>query len=177
MSWFRLPVQRPVATSMLFAAIVLLGVIAGLATPGIVLGIRAYEETTTDIVTRAKLRHAVERMARELREVRYNTVAEAYDLVLTANTATFTKLDRDGTTPIQVTIDGSSANVMLAYDTNPNVNALLVDQATSCTFTGYQADGTTVTVDPAQIGFVEVNLTLQTTAYVQRARVSLRNKP
>lgn len=155
-------------------AIVLIGILAAASLPVIFSGVRTYQDTTVSLVTLSKLRYATERMAREIREIRRNTVTPSnYDIsTWTAGTLAFVK--RDGTT---VTITAAAPNVTLGYSA-PAVTSTLTDQVSSLTFNYYQIDGTTAATSIANMAFVQISLTLiqDGAPFTQRTRVALRNQ-
>lgn len=158
--------------------IVLLGILAMAAMPVITGGITAYATTTTSLNTLTKLRYATERMAREIREVRRNTVTPAnYDITTNISTGTSTALVFTKADGNQVSLGLSGSNVTLAYST-PAVSATLTDQASGLTFRYYQSDGTTAASSVSNVAFVDIQLDLVETGstITQRTRVALRNQ-
>lgn len=157
-------------------AIVLVGILAAASLPVIFSGVRTYQDTTVSLVTLSKLRYATERMAREIREIRRNTVTPSnYDISTWANgSGTLAFVKRDGTT---VTITAAAPNVTLGYS-SPAVTSTLTDQLSSLTFNYYQIDGTTAATSIANMAFVQISLTLiqDGAPFTQRTRVALRNQ-
>lgn len=165
------------------ATIVLVGILAAAVTPMLVNGLRAFEATAKSLTTLSKLRYASERMAREIREVRRNLVTPTNYDITTRNATNFVFINDDGVT---VTLNATALPlVRMTYSATPAVsNITLTDQVSAFTFTYYCQDGVlegTGTCNPmtnANIGFVDINLTLTQDggSYQQRTRVALRNK-
>lgn len=160
--------------------ILLLGMLAGAAAMAINHGARASLESTTRTDTLSKLRLAVERFAREVRQVRRNPGAPTnYDFITrTANNLSFRRLANDGTTVLTVNLSIAVPQITLGYN-NPPGNPLLVNQVSAASFSYLQADGVSPATSNANVAFVEFALTLNDNfgnSYAERVRVSLRNK-
>jgi len=154
--------------------IVVLGVLAAATTPMFVNSMRAYDINQTNLVTLSKLRYATERIAREIREVRYTGANYAIG-PMTSTALSFTKNDAANTV---VTITAAPPGVTLGYSA-PAMSATLTDQVTTLQFAYYQADGVTTTASNVNVAYVQVTLTLQdpnSGAYQQQTRIALRNK-
>jgi hypothetical protein len=125
-------------------------------------------QTSADLTTVSQLRYATERIAREVREIRYT--GGAYSVTATnATNLAFTK--NNGTA---VTIAFAAPNITVNYAGTGVAN--LSNQATALQFT-YTNVNPAVTTSPS---FVDVQLTLQNpttgATYTQRTRVDLRNR-
>lgn len=155
------------------AVIVIMGVLMALAAPLLAPGLAAYETTADSVSIQGKGRYAIERIARELREVRRNPVTPAnFDfLVMGASQVQFVKLDGE-----TVTISGNALpDLTLAYASVGQ--SRLADDVTAVEFKYYQTDGVTETALPAEAVFVHVRLTLGSgsVTHEERTRVALRN--
>lgn len=157
--------------------IVVLGIIAAVGAPLLAGSMQVFSVAAPEIDTLSKGRYAMERIARELRDVSHN--GTAYNLTLAANSASFTRTD--GTV---VTL--TAAPPVLSIDYNGGGAVTLVDQlpAGGASFGGFAVDGTTATTNAAQIAFVQVNLTLErnpgvagTNTVAYQTRVLLRSRP
>lgn len=164
----------------LIMVIMVLGVLAATSIPLLTNSFRTYETNQTNLVTLSKLRYATERMAREIREVRYT--AGAYDIVMGATTLQFTKNDAAGTV---VTITSAPPSVTLTYSVPlPAMTATLTDQVQvlptgGLQFLYYDINNNTAGVTPANVAYVDVDLTLtdpNSGAAQQRTRIALRNR-
>ena len=84
----------------LIISLVILALVGSVAGYGLVNGTLAFSSSADAVHTHGKLRYASERMAREIREIRRNTVTPAqYDIsTMTASTLAFTKRDGTGVT-------------------------------------------------------------------------------
>jgi len=149
----------------------LLGAAAGYGLTG---GALAYSGNADALHTLGKLRYASERMAREVREIRRNSVTPAnYDITtMTGTTLAFTR--SDGTA---VTLTGTPPLLTLAYST-PAGTHTLTDEVGSLAFGYYRADGSTPATGTADVAFIEFDLVLARNgnSYPQRTRVALRNR-
>ena len=153
--------------------IVILGILAAATTPLLTNSFRAYETNQSNMVTLSKLRYATERIARELREVRFN--GTNYQIAtMTASSVSFTKNDAANTV---VTITSAGTVATLQYST-PAISATLTDQVTTLQFQYFDiADA--ATTSNANVAYIDVELTLNdpnSGAAVQRTRIALRNR-
>jgi len=154
-------------------SIVVLGVLAAVTAPVISTSMRGYVESDATLTTLSKARYATERIARELREVQYNTGAGIFSFTaMGANNVTFTKWN--GTT---VTLNVAGTNVNLRY-APPNVTAPLTDELGALTLTYLDANGV-AGATAATVRAIDVSLTLTNrgATHTQRVRVGLRNQP
>jgi MSHA biogenesis protein MshO len=166
--------RRPRGWSLieLVLVIVVLGILAAFVGPLLLSSLRAYDLTSNTVSIYSKMRYAMERMAREIREVRRSPADAAnFDISsMTASTLTFFK--GDGT---QVTVSSGGGNLTLNYV--GTASGTLTDQVSAFTFAYYQQDGTTAATNAANVAFVEFSLTLTlgTNNFANRQRVDLRN--
>jgi MSHA biogenesis protein MshO len=154
--------------------IVVIGILAAATVPLLINSFRAYETNQTNLVTLSKLRYATERMAREIREVRYSGGVYAMNLNTTA--PQFTK--SDGTV---VTITSAPPLATLQYST-PAMTATLTNQVqlapNGLQFDYFDINDSNVGVTTATVAYVDVTLTLtdpNSGAAAQRTRIALRN--
>jgi prepilin-type N-terminal cleavage/methylation domain-containing protein len=154
--------------------IVLLSIMLVFTTPMMLDSFRAYEANQTNLVTLSKLRYATERIAREVREVRYT--GGAYSIgTMNPTTLSFTKNDATSTV---VTINAAAPNVTVQYST-PAMTATLTDQVSSLQFQYCDVADTCTGVTTATVAYVDVALTLtdpNSGPAVQRTRIALRNR-
>jgi MSHA biogenesis protein MshO len=151
--------------------IVLIGILAAVGAPMIAHGMRLSIQTSADLTTVSQLRYATERIAREIREVSFNTGTGNYNITsMTATNLAFTKAN--GTA---VTIAYASPNITVNYAGTGA--ASLSNQATALQFTYVNVSPPVVTTSPS---FVTVQLSLQNpgtgATYTQSTRVNLRNR-
>jgi prepilin-type N-terminal cleavage/methylation domain-containing protein len=157
----------------LIMVIVLVGILAGATVPLLVNSFRAYEANQSNLVTLTKLRYATERMAREIRDMQYT--GGAYTIVMGASTLQFTKIDAT-----VVTITAAPPLATLQYST-PAMSATLTDQVAvnGLQFEYFDINNSSVGVTPANVAYVDVNLTLtdpNSGAAQQRTRIAMRNR-
>src|SRR3989442_4945829 len=161
----------------------IVGILAAFVAPVLTQSLSSYEMTSDNVQMLGNMRYAMERMARELRNMRRDPTNTAnYDIgTMTATSLVFTKADGN-----QVTIDNTtlSSEVKLGYS-SPAATATLTDsvKASGFTLTYCRIDGTTcatssgATVDKSNVAFVQVDMTLTSTNtgdYTSSLRVDLR---
>lgn len=158
----------------LIISLVILGLVGAVAGYGLVNGTLAFNSSADAVHIQSKLRYASERMAREIREIRRDTVtATQYDIsTMTASTLAFTKSDGTG-----VTLNSTPPLVTLAYST-PAGTPTLSNAVSSLGFVYLQADGVTAATGNTDVAFVEFELVLSRAGntYPQHSRVALRNR-
>lgn len=158
----------------LILVIVVLGILAAFAGPVLLNAVRAYDTTQAAIATHAKMRYAVERMAREVREVRRQTTDAAFLDFTSMTAASMAFFKTDGT---QVILNAAGTNVQLSYV--GTAGAVLTDQVQAGSFAvAYlQQDTVTPAATAASISFIQINLALTdgTNVFPGRVRVDLRN--
>lgn len=165
----------------LVMVIVILGILGAFVGPVAYNAIRSYDAVQKSTNTNAKIRYAMERIAREMRDVRRQvTDAAALDIpTMSATSIAFFRTD--GT---RVELRGVSGVVNLGYSivANPafsTLTGMLIDQVQPGSFSlGYlEQGGTTVAGTASSISFVQVSMTLTDGAVTvpARLRVDLRN--
>ncbi len=159
-------------------AIVIVSIVLAATAPIIGNTFQSYVTTRSALDTTSKARLAVERIAREIRDVNFNVGAGAYQFTtMTPTNATFTKTD--GTT---VAIIAIGANLNLSYSTLLVAPPpLLTNDLNALSLQYFQEDGTTTTTNPALVRFVEIGVTLNVpnttgAVHTERTRVALRDK-
>jgi prepilin-type N-terminal cleavage/methylation domain-containing protein len=151
--------------------LVLIGILAAVGAPMIANGMRVATTASTELATVSQLRYATERIAREIREVRFTGGAFSVTTT-TAATFVFTKTDGTG-----VTINYSGTNVTMAYSGGVGTvgTSNLVTQATAFQFTYTNVSPYVAGSSPT----VNVSLTLRNpttgATFTQTTRVVLRN--
>ena len=118
----------------------------------------------------SQARYAMERLVREVREMRYGSLG--YDIT-TMQAANFSFTKKDGTV---VSITSAVPNLNMQY--NPGATSVLTNQLNSVAFAYYDIVGATTT-DKQEVRFIQITLTLRNTVTgttdTQRSRVFLRN--
>jgi prepilin-type N-terminal cleavage/methylation domain-containing protein len=157
----------------LIMVIVILGILAVFVGPVVYNAIRSYDAVQKSTNTNAKLRYAMERIAREMRDIRRQvTDAAALDVPsMTASSMAFVKTD--GT---RVDLNGAGNVVNLAYT---GVAGMLIDQVQAGSFSlaYFEQGGSTIAATASSLAFVQVSMTLADGALLlpARLRVDLRN--
>jgi prepilin-type N-terminal cleavage/methylation domain-containing protein len=155
----------------LVMVIVILGILAAFIGPILFNAMRSYDAGQKGMLTQAKMRYAMERMSRELREIRRQP-ADAANLdvaTMSANTLDFFKTD--GT---RVVLAAAGNQLNLSYS---SITGMLTDQVGSFSLAYFQQNGTTVPATAASIAFVQVSMSLSegTNLFAGRVRVDLKN--
>lgn len=169
----------------LVISIVLIGILATVGSSMIVDSFTTTRMVNADNASTAQARYALERLAREIREIKYDSTGGNY--CITTMTTTPPKLvfyktsgaysSTCSTNVDTVTIDTSGSNLRLGYSST-GVTSNLSNQVSSFSLAYYDiADNTTAST--GAIRFVVITLTVtdptsgQSTS--QRTRVALRN--
>lgn len=156
----------------LIMVMAIIGIVAVFIGPVLLNSVKAYDRTQATVNTYAKMRYAMERMAREIALVRRNPAnTTAFD-VSTMTAASFTFIKEDG---VQVTLTSAGSNANLTYAGTGT--GLLADRVGALSFAYYRHDGATAAANATQLEYVEVSMTISdgATSYANRVRVSLRN--
>jgi prepilin-type N-terminal cleavage/methylation domain-containing protein len=163
----------------LIMVIVILGILAAFVGPVLFNAMRSYDRIQTSVATHAKMRYAMERMARELRDIRRQTTDATFFDIASMSAASMAFFKTDGT---QVIINAAGNQVNLAYVTSTIVAGMLTDQVGSFTLAYFETNATPVDAASlpamaASLSFVEISLTLTegTNLFPARLRVDLRN--
>lgn len=166
-------VQAGVTLIELVIVLVAIATLAAFLYPVLVHALNAYDASSAAFHAATKGRYALERAAREMREVRRNPAdASRYDIgTMTATQFAFTRTDG-----VTVTLACSGANFSAQYS-SPPLTATLSDQLTGCGFAYFQQNGASAATGPADVRFVEASLVLVqgSGTYSNRVRVALRN--
>jgi prepilin-type N-terminal cleavage/methylation domain-containing protein len=156
----------------LVMVIVILGILAAFVGPVLFNAMRSYQGVQAGGETQAKMRYAIERMSRELREIR-RQVTDATFLDVTSMTASGMAFVKTDGTQVIINVVGNQVN--LAYST---LSGMLTDQVGSFSLAYFQQDAITPATTAASISFVEVSMTLSegTNLFPARVRVDLKNR-
>jgi prepilin-type N-terminal cleavage/methylation domain-containing protein len=161
-------------------AIVIVSIVLAASAPLIANTFQSYFSTRNALDATSKARLAVERIAREIRDVNFTAGAYAFSSVnpgITNNT-TFTKTD--GVTT--VTVATALPQVTMGYSSVlAGAGQLLTDDVASLGFQYLREDLTNTGVTAANVRFVEITLTLNVpgttgAVHTERTRVALRDK-
>jgi prepilin-type N-terminal cleavage/methylation domain-containing protein len=156
----------------LVVVILVLGMLAAFIGPVLVSALTAYDMTSGTVSAYAKMRYAMERMEREMRDIR-RSPADTTKYDINAGTLSATNFDFvkwDGTA---VKIDLNGTNVRITYGATAGT---LADKASLLEIKYYRHDGTTETAAVNNIEFVQIRMTLtdKANSYTSRVRVGLR---
>ena len=169
----------------LVISIVLIGILAAVGAEMIADSFTTTRMVNADSASKGQARYALERLAREIREIKYDSSGANY--CITTKTATklvFYKTSGTynstcATNAVTVTINYSNPNLTLQYSSPAAPSTLLSSQASSFTLAYLQSDGVTSTTSNSYIRFVVITLTVTDAtsgqSVVQRTRVALRN--
>jgi prepilin-type N-terminal cleavage/methylation domain-containing protein len=155
----------------LVLVIMILGILAAFVGPVLFNAMRSYQGVQSGVATQAKLRYAVERMSRELREIRRQTTDAAFLDITGMSATSMAFFKTDGT---QVVLSQAGNQVNLAYST---ISGMLTDQVSAFGLTYLQQDAVTAAASARSIAFIEVSLTLAegTNTFPARVRVEAKN--
>jgi prepilin-type N-terminal cleavage/methylation domain-containing protein len=155
----------------LILVIVILGILAVFVGPVLFNAIEAYERTQTSGQTHAKVRYALERMSREIREVaRGATDVRTLQIsTMTENTLAF--VNTQGRT---IVFSRTGNTLAMTYTT---LTGVLVDQIGSFSFAYFQPDATAVAGTSSSLAFVQISLAVSegSAQYASRLRVDIKN--
>jgi prepilin-type N-terminal cleavage/methylation domain-containing protein len=155
----------------LVMVIMILGILAAFVGPVLFNAMRSYDRGQSAMLTQAKMRYAVERLSRELREVRRQTTDAAFPDITSMTATSLAFFKTDGT----LVVLGASGNQLnLSYS---SLTGMLTDQLGAFALTYYQQNATTVAATAASISFVEISMALSegTNLFSSRVRVDLKN--
>lgn len=162
----------------LVITLMIMGVLAAWGSSIISDNFRTVQVLTSTQTSADQVRYAVERVAREIREVKYIDKTTGYAVASTmspaASTMAFTRtisgLD------VLVTVDKAGTDLTLAY--SPAAASLVSRQVTAFTMDFLKLDNTAATL-ATDVRFVVITLTVTDAtsgqAITQRTRVALRN--
>ena len=172
----------------MIVVLVILGIMAAALAPVAQNSLLAYDTTLGDVNVLDKQRYAMERLTREIREVKYvATTGFAFSTSVAAsnNSMAFTRVffDSTGTSTADtvVTIGNTGSAVTLAYSVPSGVGAQVLTDELGATgnlvFSYFKQDGTAATA-LTDVRYVEISLTLihNGNSYPQRTRVELKNR-
>ena len=166
--------QRGVTLLELVIVLVVVAIIVAFVYPVLTQAITAYQDTSAAVSAATKGRYALERIAREIRDVRRSAADDAqFDIAtMTASQMAFTRIDG-----VTVTITGSGTKATLGYST-PAATSDLVDQLTNAAsiFQYLKSDGSGG-AGVGDVRYVEITLMLSQASgtYSNRMRLALRN--
>jgi len=193
----RAPLHKPVRGFTLVELVivmVLLGILGAVGSNMLSDSFTTTHRVNESNASKAEGRYVLERLAREIREVKYLSLGNyCIEQVSGVDTMTPTRfvfdkrsnslsLDRQtcGTDSNRVTVNYSAPNLTLAY-ASPALSATLSNRVAPAGFAlrYFQSDGTTPSSTSATLYFVEISLTLTDATGLQgiqqRMRVALRN--
>lgn len=172
----------------MIVVLVVLGIMAAALAPVAQNSLLAYDATLGDVNVLDKQRYAMERLAREIREVKYDSVtgfAFSTSVAASNNSMAFTRVFYDGsgtaTADTLVTIGNTGSAVTLAYSVPSGIGAQVLTDKLGVTgnlvFSYFKQDGTAATAI-TDVRYVEISLTLSHNGnnYPQRTRVDLKNR-
>jgi prepilin-type N-terminal cleavage/methylation domain-containing protein len=122
-------------------------------------------------------RYAVERLAREIREIKHVNKATGYGIsVMTGSSLVFTRPDN-----VVVTIDVNSSNLTLGYSSPATVSTLATQATLNLQYLALDplSGATPAATGATDVRFVEITLTMTDATsgkkIIERSRVALRN--
>jgi prepilin-type N-terminal cleavage/methylation domain-containing protein len=173
----------------LVVCIVLMGILAAVGANMMSASFTTTRMVDADNGSVGQARYALERLAREIREVKYVSSGVTGNYCINTGTWSATNLQFQktvsgtpsttcGTSDTTVTINNTGSNLSLQYS-SPAVTSLLSSQATLA-LSYLQNDGVTTATSTSNIRFVVISLTVSDTtsglSLAQQTRVALRNQ-
>jgi prepilin-type N-terminal cleavage/methylation domain-containing protein len=164
----------------LIISIVLLGIMAAVGSTMISDTFTTARMVNADNANAGQARYALERLAREIREVKFiSTTGYCLDTWI-ASRLTFKKRNANSTNTDNC--DTETSPVDISYSTPPNLTlggASLTTQVDTFRFDYYLIDGHTTTGSALNVKFIQITLTVKDSisgqSIQQRTRVALRN--
>jgi prepilin-type N-terminal cleavage/methylation domain-containing protein len=167
--------QRGFTLMEFIIVIVVLGILSVVGSSVIVDTFRTTRMVDSSQSAANQARYAMERLAREMREVKYDTATRSYNInsiASGATTASFTNMINN--TARAVVVDLNSGNLRLSYGTP----SILCSNVTAFNLDYRQIDNSAAT-STANVRFVLISLTVRDAvsgqAVSERLRVALRN--
>jgi prepilin-type N-terminal cleavage/methylation domain-containing protein len=170
----------------LIIVVIVIGIMGAALVPVMVASLGAYNATRDDVVVLDKQRYAIERLAREIREVNFTNSTFAFN-VANANAMTFTRqfiydvsgVASSATATVAVGNTGATTGtVTLAYD-NGSANILTdqLDGLTGLSFSYLNQGGSSVAYTSPDLRAIDITLRLRhnNQPYTQTTRVELKN--
>jgi prepilin-type N-terminal cleavage/methylation domain-containing protein len=161
----------------LIAALVLLGIVASVGASLISDNSRTVSMVASRQTTSDRMRYAMDRMAREMREVKYDSTTGYQISTMDASTLVFVRTIGGSDVTVTITRPNGSSNVTLGYST-PAVTSTLINQLSGFTFQYLDIDGQ-ATTSLTNVRFVVVSISvLDATSgslVSERMRIALRN--
>ncbi|MEK7752211.1 MAG: type II secretion system protein [Acidobacteriota bacterium] len=171
----------------LVLVIMVLGLLAAVGSTMIVDTFKTTGMVTAENTSEVMARYALERLAREIREIKYDSTNGAYCITSTmSSTTTLTYYKTSGTynstcatnaDTVTISYDAANKLVTLSYASIPNLTSTLARNVSSFALNNYNIGDALATTSTAR--FVVISLTVtdptsgQSTS--QRVRVNLRN--
>jgi prepilin-type N-terminal cleavage/methylation domain-containing protein len=155
----------------LVLVIVILGILAAFVGPVLYNAIRAYDTVQTGGQTQTKVRYALERMSREIREIRRRTTdARMLEIAtMTANTLAFVN------TQGRTIVISRTGNTLTLSDTT--LTGVLTDQINAFSLAYFQPNASTVAASTSSLAFVQISLAVSegSAVFASRVRVDIKN--
>ena len=169
----------------LITVIVLLGILAAVGSNMLSDSFTTTRMVNAGYASESEARYALERLAREIREVKYLSAGNFCITTMTASQLVFQKPNAGSsdqtscaTASNTITISYSAPSLTLAY-ASPASSGTLTNAVNGFAFSYFQIDGTTAATGDTDVAFVLINLTVADATsgqnIAQRVRVGLRN--
>jgi len=167
----------------LIIVIIVIGIMAAALAPLALSSLQAYNNTLGDVVVLDKLRYAIERLSREIREVNYNSSTGFAFANMGTHSMAFTRTFYDSSgvaSTATVTIGNTGNAVTLAYSNPPVAAQVLTDELDGnggLEFAYFTSDGVAQANDQKDVRIVQIKLTLMHNGnpYSQLTQMQLKN--
>jgi prepilin-type N-terminal cleavage/methylation domain-containing protein len=159
-------------------SIVLMGILAVFGTSMVYDNMKTVVSVNSGARSLDRARYAMDRLARELREVKFTSGTYSFTSALGAGATSVAFVRTIAGTDVTVTLSRSGSNVALQYSLPTVTSSTLVNNVTSFSVDFYDADGT-ATTSTSDVRYVGLTLVVSDSASgqsaSQRMRVALRN--
>lgn len=159
-------------------SIVLIGILAAVGSTMISDSFKVTQMVDADTASQQQARYALERLVREIREVKYSSGVYAIG-TMTSSQMAFTKTVNGADIAVTINYDNPNKNLTLQYSSGPPATSTLTNQATAFTL-GYRNASDVATSSTSAVSYVVTTLgvTDPTSGQLitQRMRATLRNK-
>ena len=170
----------------LVLVIVILGILVAFVGPVLYNAMRSYAGMQVGVQTNAKVRYAMERISRELRDIRRQATDATYLDIRGMSASSMAFFKTDGSRVVLNVVGGNVVNLEYLPPAGATLAGMLLDQVQSGSFAlSYHqqnnAVASTITAQPStttqQVSFVQINMSIVdgTNTFPARLRVDLRN--
>ena len=166
--------------------IVILGILVAFVGPVLYNAMRSYAGIQVGVQTNAKVRYAMERISREMRDIRRQATDSTYLDISGMSASSMAFFKADGSRVVINVVGGNVVNLEYLPAAGATLAGMLLDQVQAGSFalSYFQQDNaaaSTITAQPStttqQVSFVQVSMSIVdgSNTFAARLRVDLRN--